>query len=430
MTSKQRRRAPLKEPPKRRGPDTILFLIASVVFVASVTYSWNRSTAYWGVDFAQLWLGGHVARSHGADIYTSRGQALSDEYLSNAYTAQRSNMLLDVIHHRERLATAAGRQWLTAPTATPFLYTLFAALPPRYDTAILMFRVLSLTALIGACALLAWQVGLRRTPALFYAAVVLVLFEPLSADQRVSNVNQVQLLLLAGYLALLARRTNPATFGAGALLGAAICLKPNVILVAPLVIAFWLARKAFRPALLHAAGLILAVLVLIVSTSLWFGTAAVWPAWLDVARGLASAQIQPAQGNMALFNTLLSSIAPALGFFAFTLFVLWHKREQLDERADLSLIVGVGVLLFLLTSTLVWLHYPLLALPIAYSLSMPRHAPVIRSAAVVSLALIAVTPWNALVQSVDANVWARVIGAGLIGLFATSMYALLRTRQP
>jgi hypothetical protein len=380
--------------------------VATIVFTIAAFVAWKRSNVAWGVDFAQFWLGGQLARHDGSALYQSGSQRLGDEALRTAFASQRSSNLLSVIRHREELSRMQGQEWLSAFTGTPFLYTVFGTLPPNYDTALLIYRAICLIATIAACLILCHLAGLSPPVSLILTAGVLLLFEPLSSDQRVSNVNQIQLAALAVYMWLLSR----APMLSGAVIAGAVLFKPTLVFVPLLVIAYRFIRAERARGFRELAGMSIGGAAVIVASSLFFGTAAAWTSWLEMARRLSGSEIPRAAGNIALFNA--TAIVTAI-LFAAAIVVLLRSEATVDN----ALLASLGTLIYLLGANLVWLHYPVLALPAALLLLSRRFSTFVRIGSGVALSLIALKPWAPFVRAYDINVQATMIAGGLVILF-------------
>ena len=380
--------------------------VASIVFTIAAFVAWKRSNLTWGVDFAQFWMGGQLAQQHGSALYQPGSHHLGDDMLRTAFASQRSSNLLSVIRHRQELSRMQGQEWLSAFTGTPFLYTLFGALPSDYDRALVIYRAICLIATIAACLILCHLAGLSPPVSLMLTAGILLLFEPLSSDQRVSNVNQLQLAGLAAYMWLVAR----APMVSGAVIAAAVLFKPTLIFVPLLVIAYRFIRAENARALRELAGMSIGGMVVAVSSSLFFGTAAAWTSWLEMAGKLSGAEIPRAAGNIALFNA--TAIVTSI-LFAAAIVILLRSEATVDN----ALLASLGAVIYLLGANLVWLHYPVMALPAGLLLLSHRFTMFVRIGSGVALSLIALKPWALFVRAYDIDVQAAMIATGLVILF-------------
>ena len=403
--------------------------MAAVVLAAAVAYSWSRGAPFGGFDFAQLWAGGQVVAEHGSRIYGEDGQSISNGFLAAQFERQKSSHLLNVIRERETLARSPSRQWLAAFVSTPFLFSLFAVLPENYDAAWLLYRALTFAATIAACVLLARITGMSLAAGMMMAAFALVLYQPLASDQRVGNTNQIQFLGIAAYLWLAGDERRRARVAGGLLLGLLIAFKPNVALVAPLAVAWLFLRGTRRDAMEHAGAIAGGVLAAVAVGSLWFGSFSAWSGWLSVAGRLGAANIERATGNIAVLRQ--PAVVTVLLLIVITAAMVAAPRGGSDDRDRFRIVASFGAVIYLLAANVVWLHYPVLAIPSLILLLSPRMPPPVRIAGAIAVLLAAITPLAFLVQWTDVSVQAHVVFVGLAILAATDVYVTSRAaRQP
>ena len=393
--------------------------VAAVVLAAAIAVSWSRSAPFWGLDFAQLWAGGKVAAEQGSRIYGEDGQSISNQFLAEEFAQQRSGHLLNVLRERETLSRGPSRQWMAAFVSTPFLYSTFALLPASYDAAWLIYRVLSFAATIAACVLLARMAGLTFVAGMMLASFALVLFEPLASDQRVGNTNQIQLLALAAYLWLAGDARRGARVAGGLLLGLAIAFKPNIALVAPLAVMGLFLRGRRRDGLEHAGAIAGGVLASVAISSFWFGSVTAWTEWLSVARRLGTAEVARATGNIAVLQLPLLVTLLLVTVMAAAIVT---ARPEMDDRDRLRIVASFGTVIYLLAASVVWLHYPVLAIPSMVLLLGPRMPPPVRVAAAASGVLAAIMPLGFLVRWTDISVQANLVFLALAILAATTVF--------
>ena len=328
----------------------ILIVAGALLVVAGLRSAWNTASTSHGLDFYQFWIGGQEApHVRGALWSPETAKSLGSTYYYRAVSGKSERMYV----------VAQGRRELEL-FSTPFLYTCFGLLPADYDRAYLIWSILGLVSLVAAIAMIARALRWPLAAFLFFLAFVLLLFQPLTSELRVENVNEVQLLIIAAYFV-----TPPAV--RGAILGIAIALKPNVAIALPLVAAFEIAhdRRKLLPEMLGvAAGGAAAVAV----SSAYFRSPTVWLDWLRAARTLSQTIYARETGN----------VAPALflGRYAWVLaivltiaaaFVVVRHREASAELA-----VSLGLVVYLLSAPLVWIHYLLLAIPLIMILLSAR----------------------------------------------------------
>lgn len=346
----------------------VLIVAGALLVAAGLRSAWQTASSSQGLDFYQFWIGGQEApHERGALWSPETSKRLGSSYYYRAASSKSERMYV----------VASGRRELEL-FSTPFLYTCFGLLPTDYERAYLIWSVLGLVSLAVAIALMARALRWSIAAFLFFLGFVLLLFQPLTSELRVGNVNEVQLLIIALYFV-----TPPAV--RGGILGVAIALKPNVALALPLVAAFELAhdRRKLLPEMLGvAAGGAAAVAV----SSAYFRAATVWIDWLRAARSLSQTIYARETGN----------VAPALflGRYAWVLaVVLTIGAVFLIVRyrgASAELAVSLGLLIYLLSAPLVWLHYLLLAIPLGMVL-LSAQSMVVKMISALALILIAAT---------------------------------------
>ena len=98
-----------------------------------------------------------------------------------------------------------------------------------------------------------------------------------------------------------------------------------------------------------------------------------------------------------------------------------------DTRDDTLLLAGLGILIYLLSATVVWLHYMVLVLPLAIALLRDRRTAVV---SVVALLAIAEEPfeWLTKTQIYPNDAW--LIGPALVALFIAGVWQLNQRPRP
>lgn len=407
--------------------------------------SWDLDRKSPGIDFYQFWIIGQIiGRSDVPSIYDAESHhRLGTEFIRRSLTEDDSE--------RRR---AAARAWqVLEPTATPMLYS---ALRPfsvlRYEDAHLVFRVISLAALTAGVLTLAALLGHSAAVALLMLALVNVAFRPLKQDVQVGNINEIQLAGVAAYLWLSSRRdTDRAQVIAGALLGAMVLLKPNLIAVFPVLAAVWLVRGRRAKLARQAAGVAAGVVVALAVTMAVFGSLAPWREWFEFMQAFPPVKIPLRYGNVGLARLLYETrdlhLTPwlAILFMGVTLACVWigrapaaanaavhhWRRAALEDTAAL----GAGCFVYLLSAPLVWMHYLLLALPAALLLLREPADDVLTMVdrargplTALALVAIAVDPVADLFQMYDMYQQAALTVAGVLTLFVLTARELARPR--
>jgi hypothetical protein len=245
------------------------------------------------------------------------------------------------------------------------------------------------------------------------------------SDARLGNVGRLQCGAL-GVLAAWLAAGPPAlrSPGAGILLGLMLAFKPNFLFVPVFLLLSGLAtrRRAFSAHLLMglAAGGVVAGAL----SSWFFGSTACWWRWLSAASALPDAIITLALGNYSLGRWVSSLTGWPLGLplgvglplVAGVLFVREAARHPAPPSGaggtTDALAVGLGAVVGLLSSRLVWLHYFLLALPMALLALRSGAAPLTRGLGTAALIALAAWPASGLVANQGPAAQVLLLNAG------------------
>lgn len=154
----------------------------------------------------------------------------------------------------------------------------------------------------------------------------------------------------------------------------------------------------------------------------------VWLDWLGAARNLFEALLPRSQGNVAIalpivqqFGVSASWIIAVLAL-AVVMYVLAGRR--IAGRNAAGIVIGVGLMIYLLSATLVWPHYLILALPLVIALLSVEESIIRRALALFALTLLAVDPWRVMVGFQTTTGESTAVWLGLIVLFATAIWRL------
>lgn len=390
-------------------------LFGALFALWGLTLSWKLANLSEGLDFYQFWVGGQEAPHVGEQLWSAEtARELQQRYHLRAVTTEGSTAMVRVADARPQLEMFS----------TPFLYTCFGILPNHYDPAYEIYRIVELLALVAG--IVAIGVALRWPPVavLFFLGFITLMFQPLKAELRVGNVNEVQLLLIALYFVARGRHV----FLAGIVLGLAILFKPNLAIALPLVIAYDLAHEEREVVTREAGGALLGAAAAIVVSCLYFHSARVWLRWLGAARSLSQSVLPADSGNTSPVLPLVEAYGPAIDYIVIVVLTIGAAVILIRSREAGPLIaVSIGILLYTLAAPLVWLHYILLAVPLGMILLSSR-SPAVKILGGLAMILLAVDPWDALFPIRREIEEARLIQAGLLVLLIGTILALLRTK--
>lgn len=357
----------------------VSFVLAALIFAQFSFDRWQLSTHAANIDFFTLWsVPRALTLAPGTDIYSPEGQrALGDVMAREAERADTSPA--------QRRVTAVVRQLYGGrvdATATPFAYALAGMLSSGdYDRDLRRFLVLSWIACALAIGVVCWLLRFQVVSTLLALVLFSSTFAPLLADLRVANVNQVQLLGIAGYLWCIARGQ---LWMAGAVLGLAIAFKPNIALVFLFTVVLGVVdRDVARRRGVFLGGLLAAAAGMLVSTA-YFGNTAIWASFAEGLRRTTDLTYPLENGNFSMSALLHAwfgiKAAWAIGLtlvLVLTALVVRSRRDRPEDPApdrdlhEAFAIVGAGCAVMLLSSNLAWLHYYVLLIPLALYLIRP-----------------------------------------------------------
>ncbi len=387
-----------------------LMVLAALAAIYAAVLTWRQNERAAGLDFYIYYVNAQLAGRQDVDhtvanIYDRDVQArIGEEYYERA---QRSGSDL-------RKFDAQRRRFLDS-VSSPFLYTCLGWVSRDYDRALSQYHVLVFAAFILGFLLIARALRLSWSTALFLLAALLLWYRGFEADLRVGNVNSLQLLMLGASL------LSPPLL-AGAFAGMLIAFKPNLILV-PLLLA--VARVASRdwPRLrLEVLGGAIGGVVAIVAAAIHYGSFRVWVQWVARANEFYHRLPTRAERNvtplLALFHEhgAWLSYVVALLLTIIAAIAIWRGRSRDDV-----LIVGVAILIYVLSATVVWLHYMVLVIPIALALLRWRTTALV---SLLALAAIAEEPFEMFTRTAVFPNDAKLLGPALFALFACAIWKL------
>ena len=392
--------------------------LALLLCAAGLSDFWRTARTTAAIDFYQMWVGARMARET-RDFYDpATGARMGESYRAEAVAARSS---------RRHIAAATYRRNLEI-FSSPFLYTIYAALPGSYEQALATFHAIALAALAVAIAVFARLLRWSTAAATGFFGVLLFAFEPIRSDLVVGNSNTI----ILGIIAVAAWLTSRGRFaGAGAMLAIATIAKPHVAMIFPMTYLFWITTKRWRDLARHAAGAMAAAVVAFVIGSIYFRSVSIWLEWVAAVRALPPNIVPLDIGNfsLAVIARSLSGVNFAVVIFlalaAMAAFIAFRRKP----RADVAFI-AIGAVLFHTISPLVWLHYFTLAVPLAMILMRPASGePAVRRqiAGAASLLLMSVRPWDAFVPA--AIQVAAFVNFGLLLLLAFGLRELSLLRK-
>jgi len=385
-----------------------LIAIAVLAVVYAIAVTWRNNERAAGLDFYIYFVAGQLAgRADVDNIYSTEvQQRIGDEYYERAQQGKSELRKYDA-QRRRRLDNVSS----------PFLYTTLRWVSRDYDRALRQYHIVVLLAFVAGVLLIARRVEIPWAWALFLLAGLLHYYRGFEADLRVGNVNSLQLLVIA-----VALWSPPGL--AGALLGMLVCFKPNLLVVLVLLVFARILTRDMRRLKLEVLGGIGGMIIAVVSAAISYGSLRVWMPWVTAAN----------QFWHRLPTRMERNVTPALALFhehgawpgyalAAALVLIAAFAIRRGKSRDDALIVGVGILIYLMSATVVWLHYMVLVVPVAIALMRWRATAVV---AVLSLILIAEEPFEMLVGKAASPIEAWLITPALVALFVCAVWKLSR----
>jgi hypothetical protein len=391
----------------------ILTTLAALAVVYAVVVTWRQNERAAGLDFYIYFVNSQLPdRTDVDNIYDSDVQSrIGEEYYERAQQGTSELRKYD-----------AQRRRFVDSVSSPFLYTTLRWASRDYEFALLQNHVLLLTAFLLGFILIARRVRLSWASTFFLLAALLLWYRGFEADLRVGNVNSLQFVTLGAAL------VSPPLL-AGVLCGLLVMFKPNLILV-PLLLA--LSRAATRdwPRLkLEVLGGAIGGVLAFVAAAINYGTFKVWFQWLARANEFYHRLPTRTERNVTPALELFHKYGPwpsytlAILLTAIAVFAILRAK-----RRDDVLVAGIAIMIYLLSATVVWLHYMVLVLVVALAL---LRRPLTAAIALLALTAIAEEPYEMLTHLPVYPHDAKLIGPAFAVLFVTAIATLLRSdRDP
>src|SRR3954447_15602372 len=280
-----------------------LGLVFVALLVAAANQSWSRGRSANQQDFFQSWAVGRLAGTGVTDIYSDSARHTLATRLQAEAIESGSTAAINASTRRDVLETYG----------TPFLYSLFGVLSTGdYEVDSTAWQAISLLCLLAAVVAIARAVGLSWLVTVGAAAIAVATSQGFFADVRTGNVSEIQLGLIAGFIALRARwRTRAGDVAAGLALGLAIAFKPNLALVAGFLVALWLIDRRPRVLLRQIAGMAAGGLMAVLIGAVVWRSFEPWLGWFGSVGELGGQVAYSTQdGNYALTRLAIEGGLP------------------------------------------------------------------------------------------------------------------------
>jgi hypothetical protein len=444
--------APLTADTPDRSPSAIRFLIVALLAAVALMTTAERARTSDGVDFFNLWGVPAALR-------------FTDHGLGNPYREGAEYLVALKGHSGGDARLAAAAEAWSAPdfTATPLLYAVFSTFSSDYTASLAVFRLVQIITFILACGLLGRAYGVGLIVMFSLALVMLLSYQPLLADLRVTNVGCLQFGLLSATVVASRRlldtedRTRRAAVG-GLLfvfLGALTLTKPNVALVTGLLAVHLAVRLGRRLTALVSIPVAIVTIALIVAPCLYFESWRVWADWYQFVYGSNAHMLVRSvrDGNYStvvllsswldtdVFKTSLGLIgllgASLLGATWWTSGTAGHSRSLTEAAARITRHVGasaefaltLGIAATMAIAPLFWLHYFMLAvIPCIWLLATPFASRNPARLAILAMILSSAIPGMLLTGADDNGGMATTVAASWVPLWAAII--IIAAKEP
>jgi len=391
-----------------------LNMILSVLVVLSLLGAWMYVKDTPGLDYYVAWVAADaVSNDTPNNIYKPESRyRLAVIYKNKADERQDNPRQKTIAKHRKTLPM----------TATPFMYWVTGLLVTGdYEQDLTTWQALSLFLLAVSILVICRLLNYPLATSLVILMPVVLMMVPLHSELRVANVNSIQLGMIALILWLQSRSADTRyLFATGLAIGLLAMFKPNLAPIAILISGGWAVRRQFSKLKITLYGIATGVFTALLVSSWWLGKATIWWDWFEVfgktvrgggpgrSAGNYSAMTQ-VSGGMDFNNQFVL----ALLFCLLCLVALWWGRRSAADTADSNVIadremlentglVAMGCIVALLASSLVWLHYYLLATPmIIFALRPWQSAEPMN---ILSILMLRVLPVIALICLLDTEI--------------------------
>jgi hypothetical protein len=352
-----------------------LLMLALLLLGHAVYDRWQYAASYPSGDFYIFWsMPQFLSARPGTDIYLPREQQRMGAALA-AWAAAKPNAREEQYAVDTAMARDNGRP---DAAGSPFLYATTGLLSTGdFRTDRIDFFVLCLAAYLLGIAAICRLLDYSPVATVILLAFFCCDYAPLFSDLRVGNLNQIQILIIAGFVALMAKSKE---FWAGLVLGFGLMLKPNISLILPLGMVLLFSRKKYKPLAALLLGVVVAVAAALGFSSAYFAKPSMWCEFAQSLPGTVNLSLPFEKGNIglpALVNKLLAvniSSLTLLALLAAFVYVAIRAGKnpgpanagdaQATALRDAMVAGGAGCAIMILSSNLVWRHYYTLLIPL------------------------------------------------------------------
>jgi hypothetical protein len=346
-----------------------LFIVLLVVIVIFGIFRWESNRAR---DYYQFWVVGQATKSMDlTNIYGDQDRHRIGEYFFDEARLNKASLHL--------LSAAKYRRFIT-PAGTPFLYSVFRLVSTgNYDLDYAIFRISSFAAFLLSIIVLCEMFLIPWLVTVVLLLFFTQLFGPFRLDVMEGNINQIQVGIITFILWLRARKKGCwAESVSGVILGLLIMFKPNL---APLFIFILMGTffaKSHKQAFILAGSSGIGLALGYGLPMLLFGRVCNWEQWIAAFPKMVFSSDYFKRSFLGLFFGV-HSMSVFLIFASLLVlgpFLLMYIKSRSSrgyyQYADVDhIMMGLGVCVYLLASTLVHFHYFALIVPFLLFLFRP-----------------------------------------------------------
>jgi hypothetical protein len=401
-----------------RAVRAVLLVLSVLAALYALGVVWRQNERAAGLDFYIYFAAGQLAgRADVTNIYSAEVQErVGEEYFARAQQSGSELRKYD-----------AGRRRRLDLVSSPFLYSTLRWVSRDYDRALTQIHIFILCAFIGGVLLLSRASRVPWCVSLALIAALLLWYRGFEADLRVGNVNSMQLFAVGLFVWIRARLGDRFRGAEWVILGALLLFKPNVMFV-PLFFAISrLSRREMRPLVRDLVWGAAGAAIAFVTAAFTYGSARVWLDWVHAANAfyhrLPTRMERNVTPPLPLLHAYGEWVSYALALLAVVIVCIAIWRSKSD---DAPLLAGLGLLVYLLTANVVWLHYMVLVLPIAIALLRHRWTAVI---ALLALAAVAEEPFEWITHSPAFPIESLLITTSLVALVVCGVWMVGKARR-
>ena len=419
-----------------------LSLILATLVSLSLLGVWVYAKETPGLDYYVAWVAADTVKNDSPqNIYDPSSRfTLAVLYRNKADATQDAPRQKQIAAYRKQLPM----------TATPFLYWVTGVLASGdYEKDLTRWHVLSMILLTTSILVMCRLMGYSPATSLALLLPVVVWFTPFYSDLRVANVNSFQIGLIGLIVWLQSRQTvGQSIIAAGFITGLLVMFKPNLAPIALLLAGGWAVRQQYTNLGLSLGGMAAGAVTALLVSSIWLGSATIWLDWLDVIQQVVDGGPGKSGGNYAIITQIFSGPSPlgqliaAVLLCTLCLVLFWWGRRgtsipgiettgKNSEFIENTCLVAMGCLVTMLASTIVWIHYYLLTIPMFIVLFRPWQKPgslkiipflMLRVLPLIALVVLMKTALNTLVSGDGRSYWAAATMSSALILFVAGLW--------